>query len=312
MTIILSILLVVFIGVSGYFIMQNRTLTSNNEQLTSEVTRLKNTPATTNVTQDKQYVELAQKQKDLVNNVTTSVKSFEKITSQVSQGSDNFNNTSGDPAHVMEEFVTLINDLSSNIEHNISQITTTNQISNTAKDKVEIGTEHMKNMIGAMDDINSASLKIAEVIKVIENIASQTNLLALNAAIESARAGEAGKGFAVVANEIRDLATKSSETVKDIEDIISNTLSMVKIAQGIVDNTDAALSDVATTIDDTVKISEQLLDNNNTQRASISNLRQGTKELTNIANVTATASSNSETIISSLTEEVDKLKSYVK
>ena len=43
-----------------------------------------------------------------------------------------------------------------------------------------------------MDEINTSSKKIADIIGTIDGIAFQTNILALNAAVEAARAGEQG------------------------------------------------------------------------------------------------------------------------
>ncbi len=64
--------------------------------------------------------------------------------------------------------------------------------------------------------------KIAEILETVKSFYKQTQLLALNASIESARAGEAGKGFGVVAEEIRNLATNSSDSVSEISEIMTN------------------------------------------------------------------------------------------
>lgn len=94
----------------------------------------------------------------------------------------------------------------------------------------------------SVNDVNSQMQEIGSIVDLITEVTKQTNLLALNAAIEAARAGEHGRGFSVVADEVRNLATRTSQAAAHIGNIM-NKLSResemaVKYMQQGVENVD--------------------------------------------------------------------------
>ena len=108
----------------------------------------------------------------------------------------------------------------------------------------EAGGDAIQNSVTTMQDIQTSSRRVHEIIGVIEGIAFQTNLLALNAAVEAARAGEQGRGFAVVAAEVRSLAQRSSASAREIKTLIGESVRHVDAGVKQVGGASQSFSDI--------------------------------------------------------------------
>lgn len=109
-----------------------------------------------------------------------------------------------------------LEEISASVELNSENASNTNKIAILTFKRIE---DVNKSASQAME----LTHKIADKIKIVDEIAFQTNLLALNAAVEAARAGEAGKGFSVVAAEVKKLAEKSKISAHEIIDLVDKS-----------------------------------------------------------------------------------------
>ena len=123
----------------------------------------------------------------------------------------------------------------------LSEVQTAEKASDTCRCTMQdnITTTHslsdkLRDTSVAISKINEMGEQINSIVKTIAAIADQTNLLALNATIEAARSGEHGKGFAVVASEIRDLATKTAVSTKEVSDTITRLGDAVQMCVKVV------------------------------------------------------------------------------
>jgi methyl-accepting chemotaxis protein-2 (aspartate sensor receptor) len=99
-----------------------------------------------------------------------------------------------------------------------------------------------------MDEINSSSRRIADIVGTIDGIAFQTNILALNAAVEAARAGEQGRGFAVVATEVRSLAQRSAAAAREIKTLIGASVERVEAGTRQVADAGSTMTEIVASV----------------------------------------------------------------
>ena len=95
-----------------------------------------------------------------------------------------------------------------------------------------------------VDQLAKGAARIAEISRVISQVAGQINLLALNATIEAARAGEYGRGFSVVATEVKSLANQTAVAASEIESVVASINQLVTDTVQAVQSTISVVGDL--------------------------------------------------------------------
>lgn len=151
-----------------------------------------------------------------------------------------------------EEMVAVSEEISKNCNHAATNAEDTKKMAEQGMTVVKNTVDSIRQQSQKTQEDAQLILKLGEqtqqidsIISTIQDIAAQTNLLALNAAIEAARAGEHGRGFAVVADEVRALAARTSQSTKEINEMISCVQSDVRSANDSITVTVSQMEAVA-------------------------------------------------------------------
>ena len=201
------------------------------------------------------YVTLAEGMNQILESNTALVRDVQRAAREVASSADeiargnlDLSQRTEETASSLEETASSMEEMTSTVRQNADNAAQANQLAAAARLQAEKGGGVVSEAVAAMQGINAASAKIADIIGVIDEIAFQTNLLALNAAVEAARAGEQGRGFAVVASEVRNLASRSAEAAKEIKTLIQDSTRRVEQGARLVDQSGQTLTEIVASV----------------------------------------------------------------
>ncbi|WP_246875724.1 methyl-accepting chemotaxis protein, partial [Pantoea ananatis] len=209
------------------------------------------------------------------------------------------------------ETAASMEELTSTVKQNAENAHHASQLATEASHNASRGGEIISDVISTMGGISQSSGKIGEIISVINGIAFQTNILALNAAVEAARAGEQGRGFAVVAGEVRNLAQRSSLAAKEIEALISESLSRVSNGTGLVNRAGVTMEDIVKSVTQVRDIMGEIAAASDEQNRGITQIAQAMTEMDTTTQQNAALVEESSAAASSLEDQAHELEKTV-
>ncbi len=180
------------------------------------------------------------------------------IAQEVSSGNNDLSKRTEMQAASLEETASTMEQISSTIKASAENSVAGNEKMLESKHAIEKAGEIISETASNIEEVYESSVKIADITKVIENIAFQTNILALNAAVEAARAGEQGKGFAVVASEVRNLAQTTQDSVKDISTLIADSDDKIKRATNSARESKTIFDEIEVKIEETANMMKDI------------------------------------------------------
>ena len=243
--------------------------------------------------------------------VRRSADSIHHASSEVAVGSLDLSQRTEETASNLQETASSMEQLTSTVKQSADAARQANQLTSSAAEVAARGGVVVSQVVSTMDDINTSSKKIVDIIGVIDSIAFQTNILALNAAVEAARAGEQGRGFAVVASEVRSLAQRSAQAAKEIKELIGASVDKVDSGSRLVADAGKTMQEIVGSVRRVTDIIGEITAASAEQSDGIGQVNISVGQLDSMTQQNASLVEESSAAAESLKEQAAKLSQLV-
>ncbi|KGT89690.1 methyl-accepting chemotaxis protein [Enterobacter cancerogenus] len=211
--------------------------------------------------------------------IRESVQHIHTNAQEIAQGNSDLSARTEEQAASLQQTAASMEEIKTTVRQNADNAHTARQLAVSASDNAQQGGNVMQSLEQIMAQITVSSRQIADINGVIDSIANQTNILALNAAVEAARAGEQGRGFAVVAEEVRNLARRSADAAKEINQLIHTCVSNMDTGSRQVNQACVVMQDIVSSVAQVTQIMGEITSASDEQSTGINQISQAVNEM---------------------------------
>ncbi|MGM8430234.1 methyl-accepting chemotaxis protein [Enterobacter cloacae] len=247
----------------------------------------------------------------LLQQVGASTRTIAAASHQIAEGNVALSSRTEEQSASLTQTAASMEQIAGIVGNNADNAAHADRLATQAAAVAEQGAALMTAAVEKMSHIESSSLRVTDIVGVIDGIAYQTNILALNAAVEAACAGEQGRGFAVVAAEVRSLALRSASSAKEIRELINDAVTGVQDGSRLVQEAGETMNALVTSVNDVSALMEEVKTASREQSVGIEQVNVAVCQLEGATQQNAALVADVSTTAKAMEEQAAELESVV-